>query len=62
MIANYHTHTPRCGHAIGSEEEYVRCALEAGFQILGFSDHTPYPFPQGHYSSFRMKPSALTLS
>ena len=60
MIANYHTHTPRCGHAIGSEEEYVRYALEAGMQILGFSDHTPYPFPQGHYSSFRMKPHELS--
>ena len=59
MIANYHTHTPRCGHAIGSEEEYVHYALEAGMQILGFSDHTPYPFPQGHYSSFRMKPHEL---
>ena len=60
MIANYHTHTPRCGHAIGREEEYVRCALEAGLEILGFSDHTPYPFPQGHYSSFRMKPHELS--
>lgn len=60
MIANYHTHTPRCGHAVGQEEEYVRCALEAGMQILGFSDHTPYPFPQGHYSSFRMKPEELS--
>lgn len=59
MIANYHTHTPRCKHAIGTEEEYVRCALEAGLQTLGFSDHTPYPFPAGYVSSFRMLPDQL---
>ncbi len=60
MIANYHTHTPRCGHADGREEEYVRCALDAGVQILGFSDHTPYPFPRGHRSTFRMSTAALS--
>ena len=54
MIANYHTHTPRCHHAAGTEEEYVQCALRAGLQTLGFSDHTPYPFPKGFVSSFRM--------
>lgn len=59
MIANYHTHTPRCNHAIGTEEEYVRCALEAGLQIMGFSDHTPYPFPDSHCSAFRMTPQQL---
>ena len=36
MIANYHTHTPRCNHAVGSEEEYVQQALKAGIKILGF--------------------------
>lgn len=55
MIANYHTHTPRCNHASGAEEEYVRCAIDAGLQILGFSDHTPYPFPPSYISSFRMR-------
>ena len=59
MIANYHTHTPRCNHAVGSEEEYIRCALQAGLKTLGFSDHTPYTFPKGYYSSFRMKPEEL---
>lgn len=54
MIANYHTHTPRCKHAMGTEEQYTRCAIEAGLQILGFSDHTPYPFPEGYISTFRM--------
>ena len=44
MIANYHTHTSRCGHAWGEDREYVEKALEAGLQILGFSDHSPYDF------------------
>ncbi len=54
MIANYHTHTPRCHHACGTEEEYVRNAIEAGLKILGFSDHTPYPFPDTYRSNIRM--------
>ena len=54
MIANYHTHTFRCKHAIGGDEEYVRCAIAAGLKTLGFSDHTPYPFPGGYVSTFRM--------
>lgn len=59
MIANYHTHTPRCNHAWGSEAEYAECALEAGLQILGFSDHSPYVFPGTYYSHFRMRPALL---
>ena len=39
---NYHTHTARCGHAIGTDEEYVKQAIQAGFKVLGFSDHAPY--------------------
>ena len=37
--SNYHTHTFRCGHAIGSDEEYVLQAIGLGLQNLGFSDH-----------------------
>ena len=59
MIANYHTHTPRCCHASGTEEEYVRCALQAGMETLGFSDHAPYLFPEGFRSPFRMLPEEL---
>ena len=59
MITNLHTHTPRCNHASGSEEAYVRSALAAGIETLGFSDHTPYPFPNGYYSTFRMFPDEL---
>ena len=54
MIVNFHTHTPRCHHAEGTEMEYARCAVAAGLRKLGFSDHTPYPFPEDHVSVFRM--------
>ncbi len=59
MIANYHTHTALCHHAIGTEEAYVRCAIEAGLQTLGFSDHTPQFFEEDYYSNFRMHPCEL---
>ena len=60
MIANYHTHTPRCKHAVGPERAYVERALSAGFQELGFSDHSPYFFDvPGYYSTFRMSPEQL---
>lgn len=59
MIANYHTHTWRCNHAMGQESEYVENAIAAGLQILGFSDHSPYLFPEGHNSWFRMRPEQL---
>lgn len=54
MIANYHTHTYRCHHAGGTEREYVERAIEGGLKILGFSDHTPYPYPDGFTSGIRM--------
>ena len=60
MKANYHTHTPRCNHAVGPERSYVERALTGGFEALGFSDHTPYFFDEpGYYSSFRMRPEQL---
>ena len=60
MLANYHTHTPRCNHAVGEEQCYVERAVEGGLKLLGFSDHTPYLFDKpGYYSSFRMRPEEL---
>ena len=38
---NLHTHTTRCFHAVGQDEEYVVAAIKNGIQILGFSDHCP---------------------
>ncbi len=39
---NIHTHTHRCGHAFGDDEQFVLAAIEAGFETLGFSEHIGY--------------------
>lgn len=59
MLANYHTHTWRCRHASGEEREYIENAIANGMQVLGFSDHCPWLFPDGTESGTRMKPSQL---
>lgn len=59
MFENYHTHTARCHHAIGTDEEYVLCAIEGGLETLGFSDHTPFIFPDGYVSRIRMLPETV---
>lgn len=60
MKANYHTHTMRCKHALGKEEEYVRAAIAAGYDQIGFSDHAPWPYRSGFVSSVRMEAGELT--
>lgn len=52
MITNFHTHTYRCMHAQGTEEDYVKAAINQGVEILGFSDHAPFP---DHDFGLRMK-------
>ena len=59
MKVNYHSHTYRCHHADGTQREYIEKAIEGGFDVFGFSDHTPYPFDNGHVSTFRMLPEQL---
>lgn len=54
MKVNLHTHTARCGHASGTDEEYVLAAIEAGYDILGFSDHTPFPYPSSFVNQSAM--------
>ncbi len=54
-LVNYHTHTWRCLHAEGTEEEYVRRAIDMGFSVLGFADHTPWPYESGYVSGMRMR-------
>ncbi|MCI1735091.1 MAG: histidinol-phosphatase [Bacilli bacterium] len=56
--ANYHTHTKRCGHATGEDEDYVLEALGRGYRYLGFSDHAMLPdfsepYVRGDYSLFQ---------
>lgn len=53
---NFHTHTYRCNHATGTEEDYVISAIENNITTLGISDHGPYPDDR---LSYRMMYSEL---
>lgn len=53
---NFHTHTYRCQHAKGDIKDYVEYAISNGITTLGFSDHTPWFYPDGYVSPIRMKP------
>lgn len=59
LKANFHTHTYRCHHAVGTEREYVEEAIKSGIKTLGFSDHTPYLFENGHIANDKMLPEQL---
>ena len=48
MLKNYHSHTARCGHAWGTDEEFVQAAIDNGYGVLGFSEHSPWPFADGY--------------
>ncbi len=54
MKTNYHTHTKRCMHARGEDEEYVISAIKAGFDVLGFSDHCPWNYKSDFVANMRM--------
>lgn len=54
MDYNYHAHTTRCSHATGTEEEYIQTAIAGGIRYMGFSDHIPHRFPDGHESYYRV--------
>ena len=49
---NYHTHTYRCKHASGTAADYADSAAEKGMDVLGFSDHNP--FPDDRWNDVRM--------
>ena len=55
MKVNLHTHTYRCHHATGTPEEYIKRAIENGIEVLGFSEHAPFLFPNGFQSGYRLK-------
>lgn len=58
-MKNYHTHTYRCHHACGQDEDYVKKAIEAGFSVLGFSDHTPWHYHSQFKPYMRMEDDHL---
>jgi len=39
LVADYHVHTPYCGHAQGKIVDYIETALAVGIAEIGFSDH-----------------------
>lgn len=57
MKHNFHTHTTRCKHALGTDEQYVQAAIESGFDVLGFADHAPWAFETDYVSHCRMLPN-----
>ena len=59
MRASYHTHTYRCKHAFGSEEEYIEQAIAEGLSTLGFADHAPMPYGDGFVSTYKMLPEEI---
>lgn len=52
---NFHTHTSRCHHAFGNDEEFVRTAIQNGFEVLGFSDHACWKYDSDFVAHMRMK-------
>ena len=42
LLTDYHSHTTRCHHAVGTMEQYVERALALGLEEFGFSDHSPW--------------------
>ena len=49
---NYHTHTVLCGHARGEAEDYIKEAILAGLDELGFSEHCSMPEKSFYRCSF----------
>lgn len=45
---NYHTHTYRCGHANGNEEDMIKAAIDMGIEDLGMCCHVPLPHYRKH--------------
>lgn len=58
-LTNYHSHTVRCMHAYGTEEEYVLQAIRSGFEALGFAEHTAWPYRSDFVANMRMHISQL---
>ncbi len=59
MDYNFHTHTFRCNHADGKEEEYIKIAIKNGIKYMGFSEHIPLVRENGKESIYRL-PYSLT--
>lgn len=56
---NYHAHTYRCGHAGGTEREYIERAVACGIKKMGFSDHIPFMHDDGYQAGHRVQVEAV---
>jgi histidinol-phosphatase (PHP family) len=56
MRIDYHTHHYRCGHAVGTLEEYIESAIAKGMEQIGLSDHMPllHVDPADYYPEMAM--------
>lgn len=59
MKINYHTHTNRCKHAVGTDREYIESAIGMGLTTIGFSDHAPFLYPDSYISYYKMEPYGI---
>ena len=51
-LVDFHTHTARCGHAGGRDEEYVEAAVGRGLAAIAVTDHVPmYWLPAGQHDA-----------
>lgn len=41
-LCDTHTHTARCGHAGGRDEEYIERAIARGLEAIAVTDHVPF--------------------
>ena len=56
-VPDYHMHTPRCNHAVGTVREYADIAMQKGLKEIGMSDHSP--MPNGFDAAWRMDAAEL---
>ncbi|MBW5448984.1 histidinol-phosphatase HisJ [Cohnella sp. CFH 77786] len=56
MKIDYHTHHVRCGHAVGTLEQYIESAIAQGMVQIGLSDHMPllHVDPASYYPEMAM--------
>lgn len=55
-LTNYHTHSLFCDGA-EAPEAYIKTAIDAGFEAIGFSSHAPLPFE----NQWSIQPGKLPL-
>jgi histidinol-phosphatase (PHP family) len=57
LPADYHLHTPLCGHATGEPGDYAARAVAVGLSEIGFADHAP--MRRDDFDDWRMRADQL---